>query len=774
MISPVWLALLFLLGTALGIHTDLPVPAIRWLAVVTVLLAPHALGRRVMVSRLVLATAVLSATFFLGARARVPRVGHDRARNCMEVEATVSDVPVVRRDGPNHRRRSSSYFSTVNPQLRVRVDGRLDAIQPGHRLRMRGHLVFPGGARNPGDPSPIDNTPRFYVATPELTEVLDYIPFSLRTKTPVSDSILGFITTIRDAVHRQLGSLYASHGELSRGTVLALLIGDRRLLDQDLKDSLRRTGTAHFLAISGVHIGLLFAWLSRVPLPRRCGAFVRLALLFLFTLTAGAAPPVLRAALMLSLPCLADALGRRMRSMDALSWAIIILVAIDPASVRSLGFQLSAIAVFSILAWKNSFEACLSRGASWIFPSLRRSLAVSAAASVGTAPLIAYHFQSLHPLGIFWSVLLFPVVALVLLGAALSLLAGSVHSLLAAPITWLTSSAVQALSFLAELMAQVPGSHLQVLPPPAALVIAVTAAQLLSWLFWKKLGGRTVFITTLGGLLAVAGVFLVSHHIESSGREDEAWFFDVGAGSAQLLRASSGESVLVDVGSSDRSHGLGRRLARTLLTLGVSRLDAVILTHKDADHVNGALDLLDLVPARRVFVTDYFEKFPAGRLLAEALRTRGIVVQKIRRGDRISGPTWNLDVVYPAANETLPFIRHSNESSLVLKFTVKDRSILLTADIEEAGTARLLSMDDNLKCDVLVYPHHGRRNELMDEILGRVKPTWIVLSASHDASALETARRLESRDLWVHATWRDRAGRAVLRDGRWIVEAWKP
>ena len=79
-----------------------------------------------------------------------------------------------------------------------------------------------------------------------------------------------------------------------------------------------------------------------------------------------------------------------------------------------------------------------------------------------------------------------------------------------------------------------------------------------------------------------------------------------------------------------------------------------------------------------------------------------------------------------------------------------------------------------VECDVLVYPHHGRRNELMDEILGRVKPTWTVLSASHDASALETARRLESRDLWVHATWRDRAGRAVLRDGRWIVEAWKP
>ena len=128
--------------------------------------------------------------------------------------------------------------------------------------------------------------------------------------------------------------------------------------------------------------------------------------------------------------------------------------------------------------------------------------------------------------------------------------------------------------------------------------------------------------------------------------------------------------MLIDVGSSDRAFGLGARLSRSLRTLGLSRLSAIVLTHKDADHVNGVLDLVDNVPTDQVFVSPYFENFDAGMKLIQALETRGIQVQTMVRGTRAEGSTdWTLDALYPVRQETLPLVARSNESSMVLRFT---------------------------------------------------------------------------------------------------------
>jgi competence protein ComEC len=771
-------------GAAVGVTTDVPVALTRWIAVALVPLAPWFLRQRHRHLRTAFVHgSVLLAAIFLGARSKTSQPVQPTSSALVTVEGTVIDSPIARiSTGPDPS--LHTYFSTTNPRLRVRVDGEMSDLQPGHRLSMRGRLVAAPGPRNPGEPSARNTTPRLYVPSRDLVDIQRYAPFE------ISESFLmglfqGFVATIHDAVHRRIETLYAHHGAGVHGTVLALLMGDRRLLEPSIRNPLRQSGTAHFLAISGVHVGILFACLTRVPLPGPAATAIRLAILTLFALTAGASAPVLRAVLMLSLPCIAETLGRPMRALDGLSWAVIVLLGFDPQTVLDAGFQLSALAVFGIVTWTSAFSSQhtprsaqqgvvrqenLSGGQPNV---VRQAFTVSAAAFFGTAPLIAYYFQSLHPLGILWSVLLFPLIAVVLLGASLSLLLGTVHSVLGVPFAWFTAQIIAALEGTATLMASVPGSQIKVVPPPALLVLILVGVLVGGTLLLQRTRQRQRRVRLLWSLLAVMLCTALAHQVSRAQPAHDAWFFDVGAGSAQLLRGPAGESLLVDIGSSNRSYGLGSRLARSLLTIGVRHLDAIVLTHKDADHVNGILELIESVPTQRVFVTPYFENFTAGETLANALRERHIEIQTIERGTRLrSSSGWTLDTLYPIHEEALPLVAHSNESSMVLRFTVGGSSILLTADIEEEGTARLLSLGDDLRTDILVYPHHGRENRLMNELLDRVQPKWVVLSAAHDESARRTARILEERGVHVHATWRDRAGQAVLTPSGWTIRAW--
>lgn len=759
------LAVLFVVGASIGVLTELPVAIPRWLAVAVVPVAAWLVGRaRGRPQTVLVCAAVILAAIFLGARARAPCPSNPwHASEMATVEAFVATPPVVKLlNGPDAR--PQTFFSTTRPALRVRVDGIVSDLQPGHHVVLRGRLVTPRGPRNPGDPSPRRESPRLYVPNKGLVDVLEYAPF----RAPLQ----GFVETIRDAAQRRIARLYAEHGETVHGTVLALLVGDRRMLAPSIRDSLRRSGTAHFLAISGVHVGMLFGWLMRVPLPSTIAMPIRLGILMLFALTAGASAPVLRAVLMLSLPCVAEALGRPMRALDGLAWAVILLVAFDPPVILEAGFQLSVLAVFGIVTWSKAFSSDGPHTARRRFV-VRQALAVSTAAFLGTAPLIAFYFQSLHPMGILWSVLLFPLIALIVLGASLSLILATVHICLGAPLASVTSGLILALEYVATTMANIPGSCIKLVPPSLSLVALVITGLIGGSLVHRSSGDRRRRRRHLWGLTVLIVCSALAIASPRHRPSHQAWFFDVGAGSAQLLRGPEGEAVLIDVGSSDRAFGLGARLSRSLRTLGLSRLSAIVLTHKDADHVNGVLDLVDNVPTDQVFVSPYFENFDAGMKLIQALETRGIQVQTMVRGTRAEGSTdWTLDALYPVRQETLPLVARSNESSMVLRFTAAGSSILLTADIEEEGTARLLSLDDDLRTDVLVYPHHGRDNRLMEQLLARVRPKWVVLSAGGNASSRRTAAILERRGIHVHATWRDRAGQAVLTAGEWTVRSW--
>lgn len=801
---PIYLAAaLFVAGMAAGGAFQVPPPLARWAA-----LAAGAgwllLRKRSGLGRLGLGLVILAAGLERGTLSTGPgSLPAGAGAELATLAARVKTVPVLKSRPPyGHGSPSScrpwTSFQTSGPALEVRVDGDLAFLRPGHRISLTGRLQPPRGARNPGDTANSRSLPSLQVRTPQLVEVIDYQPFSGGLRGLLEGAVL----LLQERLHHLLRDLY---GDEDRGVVLALLLGDRRLLRKEFTRAFRDSGAFHHLAISGLHASVLLGLFLRLPLPARLRTAVQLVVFGLFAAVTGAAPPVVRAVAMLSFFTLARACRRSSRSLEGFSWTAVALLALWPEWLWDIGFQLSALAVGSILIWSRPLEAALpggklsSRLLGWSRktagkPALRlagralgllhallrwgrQSLAVSLAAAAGTAPLILYYFQRLYPLGVFWSIAVaFPVTAILIFGS-LSLVLGTLHSLAAAPFVWLTHVSILLLDRLLPALAAVPGTCLAAPAPPlwtVAAAMGILAGKPILGLS-KNQGARPWIWFGLLGLLISGSFFGAELEGWKAARRaaPEIWFFDVGAGSSQLLLLPGGASLLIDAGSSDQGAGLGSRLSRALLALGVRRLDGLILTHCDADHTNALEELLDTVPADRLWTSPFFEAFPHGRALAGRLRSRGCAVETLARGDRLAaGPEGSLEVLHPSAREPLASVRSSNDSSLALRLSWRGRSALFTGDLEEKGAARLLSHGDDLRSELMVFPHHGRRHRLIEPLLDAVRPRWIAVSGNGEGGARETASALVKRGLSVHATWRGAAGHALCDpEAGWRIEA---
>ncbi len=558
----------------------------------------------------------------------------------------------------------------------------------------------------------------------------------------------------------------------------SVLLGDRRLLSERLRVSLQETGTFHFLAISGLHVGILLVGLLRLPFPRGTRTTTLIVVLIGFTLLTGGAAPVVRASLMAALHLVGNRLERRPQAVNTLGWTALVLVALDPGNLGRPGFQLSFVAVFGIVTWGRLLTsedddlaarfAARSvgrrfQGVRTIVAVLKKSLVISVATSVVTAPLVLHYFERFHPLGPIWTVAVYPLAVLVLAGGLVSVTAGLVHPslgyLFAAPTEW----AATGMTTLLDVAASIPGSSIHLPPPPAWQ----TAAAYLILLVGLRRRSRKVALWSGVAALVVTAVFCVCID-----RRPRLFHFDVGEGSAALLNVPGRANLLIDAGG--RGPRAGDRLLRFILSTRVRHISGMYLTHAHDDHVSGVERILAALPIAAVYVSSNFEEFGVGRIVALLSTELGVPLTFLKRGDLVDypgAPPLKVRVLFPQAVEELSLGRSANETSLALMIELGEARYLSLGDLEEEGVARLLSGGDDLRADVLVLPHHGRFNRRLPELLSAVEPGTVIISGSGAGGGLENAARLEAQGYEVFATWRG-AVVSTWRHGGWETEQW--
>ena len=559
-------ALAFLAGILASVH-NVGIPALCASAIAAFVLRMVPRYVRLSVVAAV-ALAVLEAQFTMHAEAQV---GDTRTTR---FAATIVDARAAgdERDAVTLRLADGTLASATLPLP-------LPAI--GSRLVVRGRRVVFDGARNPGEPSPLEMAAerglRWRIAR----------PFVLQSESPDPRDAALWLARLRAWASQRL---HAELGEPEATILAGALWGERSALPPDLRTEFQDTGTVHVLVTAGLHLGvvaaLAYGMLAAFGCGRRSASLTTITVVWAYAFFSGAHLPSMRAATMLSFALIARASGRDAYSWNALAAAAIVVAAVRPQSVESLSFALSFSCVAAIFAFARP---CAEAARRCGLPETVAELAgVALATQLGTWPLTASAFLVIAPYAPLANALVVPVVGVAML-VGFGLLGVSSVPLLGVALANVERSLVGWIVGVVRYVGGLPHAHIVATPPPfwalATYDVALIGAAVL---FHKKRAVPALLCVAVGSALCLWPPRPVSHDLVVTA-------IDVGQADALLIRTPRGHAILIDAGGrlergpqlagTSNAEDIGERVVVPFLVRnGIHRLDAVFLSHPHGDH----------------------------------------------------------------------------------------------------------------------------------------------------------------------------------------------
>ena len=523
--------------------------------------------------------------------------------------------------------------------------------------------------------------------------------------------------------------------------VRAIGAGDESLVEPATRERFARSGLAHVLSVSGLHLAVvaLGTWRALQALllrirslasrfdVRRAAAAASLPVTGLYAVATGASVPVLRSALAAGLLFASVLIGRGSDAASALAVAALVLLAVDPGSLVDVSFQLSFASVVGLVALAGPFREALPfrpDRSGWRGRALEVALqgaCASAAATVATAPLLALHFRSLSLVGVLANAVALPVASALTVLAALAFLASAAAPPLAPGLLW-------ACRPLATLFLRVNDAFAA--PAYASVGVASPGWGLL-WTAYAAGIGAFLARGRLRWLLAAAGcaaLFLPgpARLIAARARDGiEVVFLAVGQGDCTIIRLPDGSAVVVDAGGdpSGRYDPGARDVLPFLRDMGVTGLAAAFVSHPHPDHLQGLPAVVAGLGARHVYASH-----DRGDEAARAAFARMPPATQLAAGDEVHIDGVRFRVLGPPRGDTRLV---ENDASLVLHVTYGQTSFLLPGDVEAAGEAALLAAGVP-RADVVKAPHHGSRTSSGRGLVAASRPRWVVFPVGAD------------------------------------------
>ena len=563
-------------------------------------------------------------------------------------------------------------------------------------------------------------------AIPEVLPALQAVPATLQT-TSGSWSFRRGCAVLRRAMERELLRIVPGQN----GAMLAtLVLGRATQPDPELAAAHRATGLSHLLAVSGAHAAMLAFLLGMSSRGRHLGAsrgrsITVLLILLIYGGIAGAEPPVLRAVVAFMLSAIAARVGRPFGIATGLLIPAWITCLIQPDALLGASFLLSYAAVIGLAIALRGRPSESWR--EWLIDGLRASFW----ATLLTAPLTLTFFGQLAPWTIILTPLCAPLVAMMLLLGLLAASLSMVSPALADSFAWPLHAMASTYAWLVHCAEGLPGTPIPAWyrPPPWAICsISVIAGAYVMW----RPKPRSVII-------AVAGIISLWFLPLPNDPPAHLTLFAVGHGQAALAKTVQGHQIVVDCGS---LQGGARAARRIHVALTRCTIDLLVITHDDLDHHNGVPYLLQRLKVLRAVMPAALEHSELHTLLID----HGCRTQLLQPGQQA--------LLLPDTRvfaPDLPSDASDNDLSLWMDIEIQDTSILLTGDAQELGIAAALASGLVNRCDVLVLPHHGRRNANAPHLLRRTQPQACLASAATDdgTTLIGKVVRNFGADLWV-------------------------
>ena len=674
-------------------------------------------------------------------------------------------VSIPERDADHPRQRSRFEFAIERLSHaggdypspgRVRLSAYRGAqpanLRAGQRWQLRVRLKRPQGLMNPGG---FDYEGWLFQRRIRAT---GYIRKSTYNQQLTDFSSSCFVLCLREKIRDGIVAATATRFQTSTGLLLALSIGERSLITPAQWQWLRATGTSHLVAISGLHVGLVAGlaflllnrlwrltgyfstrWLHACPAPKMAASGA-LATALVYAALAGFSIPTQRALIMLSVVMLSIIFNQHLSAGRTLALALLAVLIIDPLAVMTAGFWLSFLAVGVIV---YGLAARVGEQRKW-----RQWWRAQWWVTLGLMPALLLFFQQISLVAPLANALAIPLVSLLI--APLSLL-GSLLLLLnphwAAPLILFAARLLDGLGeYLSWLTQWSFATESASIPSLPALLLSVLG------MFWL-LAPKGIPARWLGGVMLLPLV-LARPEVPAEGEADFI-LLDVGQGLAAVVQTRNHVLVFDTGGQFGARFNMGEAvLIPFLRQRGISRIDRLILSHADNDHLGGAAALLAEIPAQEILASD--------RLRMEKKGFRQPLTPCH------AGQQWNWDgVVFRLLHPSVETGLRRNDQSCVLQVVASGQGLLLSGDIEKAAERELVRIyGDDLRAEILVAPHHGSNTSSTSAFIDAVSPRHVLFPVGYrnryGFPHPKVQARYQSRQVRDYQTSRGGAIRFVL------------
>jgi competence protein ComEC len=563
---------------------------------------------------------------------------------------------------------------------------------------------------------------------------------TLLTVLPGESLIHGWRKKLREKVDRS-GAQWAP-------VIRALTIGDTTGLDDETKGLFLRTGTSHILAISGSNIGIVtafFFFLARLAIGRssrklrlrgdhiRYASLLSIPFAFIFMLIAGSGIPTIRATIMIAVFMLAVFFERSRHVVNTIALSGLIVLVIYPHSLFMPTFQLTFMSVLFLVLFTGRLYPLLirlNRPVKWLFSSVL----MTAAATIGTLPIVIYHFYGVNPFSLIHNLISVPLMCIIAMPLSLvGLVIPYGESLLRLSGDILNLNMV--------ILRHLDAGYIFPIVRPNLSEILLYFLVILGVLHAQR---RPVLLLLLLLILPLSLLQVYFTYRDRFHNDFRLNLLDVGLGEAILVEGPKGVRLLIDGGGFYRGdYDVGKSIiAPILLARKIRTLDCVINTHPHGDHVGGLPYIMKNFQVKRFATSGYFIREGGFLEMLKLVREKGIRFERWKEGEsHFFGPDLKILVLNPPSD---PSPENLNNASLVLKLGSKGRSLLLSGDIDRELEEQLILSGIDLRADILKVPHHGSKNSSGPAFIRSVAPRIAVMSTGRGIQGLPSEETLQN------------------------------
>ena len=655
----------------------------------------------------------------------------------------------------------SKFILYTDPEIQIHI---------GNAIRAAGELSFFQNARNPGN---FDQ--KLYYQRQDI-----HGSAWAKEVEVVDDSIWKIRDWLSEFRSQWKKALIQAMGERDGNVLSAMLLGEKSEMDPDTKELYQVSGIGHILAISGLHLSFIgigaYRIFRRMTGSYTAGGIAGILLLVLYVMMIGVTISAVRALVMFLFRVGADMTGRHYDPPTALAAAAAAVLLWRPLSLYDGGFWLSFGAVFAMIIVLPIFKGLPVQG---FWASLSINLTI--------LPVMLFYFFEFPPYSLLLNLFVIPLMsAMLFLG-----LLGSAAYAAGIPIAVFGLRICKVILWLYEKCCEIgmgiPGARMIAGKPRLWQIAAYYILLAAALVFLRRLrrkeikkasGMETAGRIRIMPLLALAaGIFILTFRFGEEGRLSVT-ILDVGQGDGIFIQGPAGGTYLIDGGSSDIKKVGQYRIEPFLKSRGVGRLDYVLISHGDSDHMNGVADLIE---RRKIGIEIGTLVLPMQEAwdeslcsLADMARQAGIQVAEIGPGQGIQEKEAALSCIQPAKGDE---IQPGNEASMVLALSSGEFDMLLSGDVEGKGeellTERLTKTEQARTWEVLKVAHHGSRNSTSERFLQSVQPAFAIISAGeqnrYGHPHQETLVRLKERGIKIYSTQDKGAVMIEVKDGKMTI-----